>query len=59
MTIKRLQEIIDENAEAAEAGDPTAQGLVVRAMAELEEVVARDKAHEAECASERNNLWGT
>ena len=48
MTIKRLQEIIDENADAAESGDVTAQGLVVRAMAELEDVIARNKAQEAE-----------
>ena len=48
MTIARLQEIIDNNAEAAEAGDPTAQGLVVTAMAELEDLIARNKALEAE-----------
>jgi len=48
MTIKRLEEIIDENTEAAEAGDAVAQALVVRAMAELEDVIARNKAQEAE-----------
>jgi glutamyl-tRNA reductase len=48
MTIKRLEEIIDENTEAAEAGDARAQALVVTAMAELEDVIARNKAQEAE-----------
>ena len=48
MTIIRLEEIIDENTEAAEAGDVVAQALVVRAMAELEDVIARNKAQEAE-----------
>lgn len=37
MTIPALQEIISTNIDAAESGDATAQGLVVRAMSELEE----------------------
>lgn len=42
MTITQLQSIIDNNAEAAEAGDPTAQGLVVNAMAQLDRLVGNE-----------------
>jgi len=43
MTKKELQEIIDANADAAEMGCATSQGLVISAQAELDKIANSER----------------
>ena len=38
MTISKLEELIDQNTESAEGGCPKAQGVIVNAQAEIDNI---------------------